>query len=95
MYTLSPQAAALADELAAAFDLLRHAIASIEDVETGVERAALSKEVQGACERFSQAGARSRRAAIKFMRDDESMTQDQIADAIGVSRPRVSEMLRP
>ena len=94
MHELSPKAGELADEMAAGLNLLRHVLDSIEEVESGPERAAISREMQGTCERFSQAAARARRAAVRFMRD-EGLTLDEIASAIGVSRPRVSEMLRP
>lgn len=94
MHKLSAKAAELADALAASDDLLRHVLASIVEVESGAEREALSKEVQSGCERFSQAGARARRDAIRFMRDAETMTLDDIAAAIGTSRPRVSGLLR-
>ena len=94
MYELSPEAAELVDALAASDDILRHVAASIDQLGSGQEREAISKSLQDSSQAFSQAGASARRAAIRYMRDDAKMTLDEIAAAIDVSRPRVSEMLR-
>jgi predicted XRE-type DNA-binding protein len=93
MYELSPEAAELIDELAASDDILRRVAASIEQLESGQEREAISKSLQDSSQAFSQAGASARRAAIRYMRD-QGLTLDEIAAAIDVSRPRVSDMLR-
>ena len=74
--------------------ILSHVMTSITDIEDGQERAALARQIQASCERYAQAGARARRDAVRSMRDDEDMTQDQIAAAMGISRPRVSDLLR-
>ena len=94
MYELSPKAGELADAAAKALLILHHVVEAIPEIEDGQERAAIGREIQASCERYSQAGARARRDAVRFMRDEEGMTQDQIAAAIGISRPRVSELLR-
>ncbi len=94
MYELSPEAAELVDALASSDDILRRVATSIEQLESGQEREAISKSLQDSSQGFSQAGASARRAAIRYMRDDAKMSLDEIAAAIDVSRPRVSEMLR-
>ena len=94
MHTLSPKAEEFAAAIGQAFYILNHVVKSIKDIEDGQERAAVSREIQASCELFSQAGARARRDAVRSMRDDEGMNQDQIAAAIGISRPRVSDLLR-
>lgn len=91
----SPKTAEFIQDLSGSFNLIRNALAHLGEVEPAQERAALGREIQATCELLSQAGARARRDAVRAMRDDEGLTQDQIASAIGVSRPRVSEMLKP
>lgn len=58
------------------------------------ERPVIVEQLSANLERLSSAGSRLRRAQAKALHD-EGMTMEQIASFFGVTRQRVSALLRP
>lgn len=89
---LSPDATQIAADVSLALNLLRGALRASASLPDGAEREGLAREIQSSCDLIAKEGAAGRRSAVKDMRNH--MTIDEVADQLGLSRTRVTDLSR-
>lgn len=89
----SAEALQCARDVAAATQVLRGVTAKIAELHP-FEAEEIAREIQAICEDLSRGGTAARRSALRAMRDQLKMTQDEIGDHCGISRSRVQELSR-